>query len=162
MALLGTMYTMTTYGTWLRGDFRGWVEDGRIMPPDPDLESDDAARMKYEVILFDRNDLHRIGTMIGTNLRSRLQQRIYALAVQTWHVHFVVAASSHGPPEVVKCAKEAVRYGLKAGRPIWAAKYDKRYCFDDESLLSRIQYVERHNTEMGLPPRPWDFIESFE
>src|SRR3972149_2022507 len=108
MALFGTMYTMTTYGTWLRGDYRGWVEEGRIMPPDPELESSDAARMKCEVFLFDRNELPRIGTMIGTSLRSRLQQRIFALAVQRWHVQFVVAASSRRPPEVVKCAKEAV------------------------------------------------------
>jgi hypothetical protein len=39
---LATMITMTTYGTWLRGDYRGWVDDGRILPPDPILE--EAAR----------------------------------------------------------------------------------------------------------------------
>ncbi len=93
MALLGTMFTMTTYGTWLRGDRRGWVDDGRILPP-----------------------------------------------------------------EVVKCAKEAVRYGLRAGRPIWTADYDKRCCFSASALRGRIGYVERHNTAAGLAPRPWEFI----
>ncbi len=31
------MFTMTTYGTWLRGDRRGWVDDGIVFPADPDL-----------------------------------------------------------------------------------------------------------------------------
>ena len=35
----GVMVTMTTYGTWLRGDARGWVEDGRTYPANPALEA---------------------------------------------------------------------------------------------------------------------------
>jgi hypothetical protein len=30
---LATILTTTTYGTWLRGDARNWVEDGIIYPP---------------------------------------------------------------------------------------------------------------------------------
>ena len=64
-------------------------------------------------------------------------------------------------PDVVKCAKEAVRYGLRPGRPIWTDGYDKRFCFDQRTLFARIKYVERHNLERGWPARPWpwDFIE---
>ena len=40
---LATMLTMTTYSTWLRGDRRGWVDDGQIFPADPELESADRA-----------------------------------------------------------------------------------------------------------------------
>ena len=49
---LAIMLTMTTYGTWLRGDRRGWVDEGRILPPDPELESADRARLKHEPFLF--------------------------------------------------------------------------------------------------------------
>jgi len=35
MPTLAIMVTSTTYGTWLRGDKRGWVDDGRILPSLP-------------------------------------------------------------------------------------------------------------------------------
>ena len=84
---------------------------------------------------------------------------IVAMAVRTWHVHTVIAATEHRLPKVVKCAKDAARWELRPGRPIWTAGYDKRFCFDEASVRRRIAYVERHNTEIGLPARPWDFIE---
>lgn len=161
MPLLGTMFTLTTYGTWLRGDRRSWVDEGIIRPPAPTLEAADRARMKHEPFRFAEDDLPRIGTFLGESLRSRLQQRVLALTVQTWHVHFVVAVSPHRPPAVVKCAKEAVRYGLRQRRPLWTVNYDKRFCFDERSLVARIRYVENHNTAGGLPPRPWPFIEEY-
>ena len=46
MPTLGTLLTFTTYGTWLRGDARGWI-DGVLMPPDPVLESADRGRMVH-------------------------------------------------------------------------------------------------------------------
>ncbi len=162
MGVLGTMFTMTTHGTWPRGDRRSWVDDGRVLPPDPELEEGDRQRMKHALWLFGKDQVLTVGTMIGESLQSRLQQRILALTVQTWHVHFVVAASEHGAPDVVKCAKEAVRYGMRPGRPIWTDGYDKRYCFDAAALGQRIEYVERHNTESGMPPRPWKFIEPYD
>jgi hypothetical protein len=158
MPLFGTMYTLTTYCCWLRGDQRGWVDDGLIMPPLAALEHIDRLRVKHDRYSFDDKSLLSVGAMLGGSLVERLQQRILALTVQKWHVHFVVAASEHMPPEIVKCAKDAVRYGLRAGRPIWADSYDKRFCFGALSLASRIRYVERHNVAMGWPARPWPFI----
>ena len=46
------MFTCTTYGTWLRGDMRGYVEDGVVYPANPPLHAADAARMKYPVYHF--------------------------------------------------------------------------------------------------------------
>jgi hypothetical protein len=46
---LATMLTMTTYGTWLRGDNRGWVDDGKILPAAPFLEDADRVRMKHSM-----------------------------------------------------------------------------------------------------------------
>jgi hypothetical protein len=33
------MITFTTYGTWLQGDERGYVKNGRILPGDETLKS---------------------------------------------------------------------------------------------------------------------------
>lgn len=159
MALLGTMFTFTTYGTWLRGDRRGWVEDGRVLTAEPALEQADRTRSKYPAWVFAPAELQQVGAMIGDSLKTRLRQKILALTVQSWHVHFVVAASVQRPPAVVKCAKDAVRYGLRAGRPIWTDGYDKRFCFDEPVLHARIEYVERHNVAIGLPAQPWAFID---
>jgi hypothetical protein len=157
---LGTLFTCTTYGTWLRGDQCGWVTDGIVMPSDPVLEARDRELLKYEPFRFPKDDLLRVGQMIGDSLRQRLKCRILALTVQTWHMHLVVAATPHSVASVVKCAKEAVRWGLRLNRPLWTDGYDKRFCFDIETLRTRIAYVERHNLELGWPEKPWDFIES--
>ena len=52
-------------------------------------------------------------------------------------VHFVIGATEHPAGDLAKCAKDAVRYGLRAGRPIWGAGYDKRFCFDWTMRRSR-------------------------
>ncbi len=63
---LANMFTMTTYGTWLRGDQRGWVDDGQILPPNPILEDDDGKRMKHPVFLLERDRLPDVGEYIGS------------------------------------------------------------------------------------------------
>jgi hypothetical protein len=81
------------------------------------------------------------------------------MCVNVWHTHVVIGTTSHDVADIVKCAKDAVRYGLRPGRPIWTDGYDKRFCFDEASVLTRIRYVERHNEVMGWGTKPWDFIE---
>ena len=73
-------------------------------------------------------------------------------------MHIVIGRTRHDVSDMAKCVKDAVRYGLQAGRPIWTADYDKRYCFDAGSLRNRIRYVERHNDALGWPARPWEFL----
>jgi hypothetical protein len=84
---------------------------------------------------------------------------ICALTVQRWNVHMVVSPPAGSLAVVVKCAKDAVRWGLRPGRSIWTEGYDKRYCYDEASVLARIAYVGQHNIEAGRPAKPWDFIQ---
>jgi hypothetical protein len=157
---LATMITITTYGTWLRGDQRGWVDDGVTFPADPERHSADTRRMKYPPFQFTFAECLCAGEQLGRALIDRRQQHLLALTVQPWHVHFIVGATTVPINEIVKCAKDAVRYGMRTGRPIWTAGFDKRFCFDAQSLRHRVAYVERHNVACGWPPRPWDFIEA--
>ena len=160
-ATLATMLTITTYGTWLRGDKRGYVEDGKTYPADPDLESADRSRLKHPIYLFPHDHLLEIGAFIGESLTTRLNVSVHALHVGTWHAHIVIGATQHHIADVVKCAKDAVRYGLRPGRPIWTDGYDKRFCFDERAVLTRIRYVERHNVAHDCTARPWSFITTF-
>lgn len=162
MPCLATMLTISTYGTWLRGDARGWIDDGIVFPPDPQLQMKDRKRLKHPPFYFARDIRHRIGHAMGVSLSTRLDLSILAMCVQSWHAHIVVGQNFHPIPDIVKCAKDAVRWELRLGRPIWATDYDKRYCWDERSVFARINYVERHNIEDGLARRPWEFIVSYE
>ena len=115
----------------------------------------------WERFGFDDDRLLDIGQMMGDSLIQRLQASILALHVARWHFHLVIAATRHDIADVVKCAKDAVRYGLKAGRPIWTADYDKRFCYEVASVRNRVSYVERHNLAMGWSAKPWSFITDF-
>lgn len=152
------MFTITTYGTWLRGDMRGWVDDGITFPPDPVLEQFDAMRMRHPAFKFSREVRLSVGEAIGAALTTRLQLTVYALCVQSWHSHFVTGACAHDVAKIVKCAKDAARWCLRINRPIWAEGYDKRFCFDHQSVANRIAYVERHNLQDGLSGNPWSFV----
>ena len=86
-----------------------------------------------------------------------MELQLLAMTVQTWHVHVVIPATRYDVQDVVKCLKDAVRYGLRPGRPIWTEGYDKRFCFDEMTLANRVRYVLRHNEAMGwgMVPTPW-------
>lgn len=143
---LAIMFTMTTYGTWLRGDKRGWVQDGRIYPANPTLEAKDRKKLKHPPFLFNEAELFGIGNAIGESLIQRLEQRILAMTIRTWHVHFIVSKTSIDVSRIAKCAKDAVRYHLRLGRPIWTTGYDKWFCFDEQTVHNRVHYIERRVT----------------
>ena len=157
---LATMFTLTTYGTWLRGDARGWVDDAIVFPPNPTLESFDRGQLKHAPFYFDADSRPGIGQAMGESLIQRLNLDIYALCVQSWHCHFVVGSSEHDDAAIAKCAKDAVRWHLRVDGRIWGTGYDRRYCFDDRAVHSRITYVEKHNLRDGLAARPWGFIRT--
>ena len=157
---LAIMITLTTHGTWLREDERGWVDSEIIMPASPIVEQAGRQRPESPPLMFPRDQLQYVGTLIGTSLRQRLGLRIWALTVQAWYVHIVVAATTEPVNRIVECTEDAVCWGLQLNRPIWGEDYDKRFFFDEDSVRQRIAYVERNNTAAGLPPKPWPFIET--
>jgi hypothetical protein len=158
---LATLFTITTYGTWLRGDTRGWVDNGITFPPDPILEAHDQATMKEPPYLFAATDRLSVGEAIGQSLIDRLDLHVLALCVESWHCHFVIGPTEHDIAKVVKCAKDAARWKLRIDRRIWGTGYDKRFCFDEAAVRTRIDYVEKHNLRNGLPAKPWGFISSY-
>jgi hypothetical protein len=156
---LGVMLTMTTYGTWLRGDRRGWVDDGKIMPADPGLEDMGRGRMDYPPFFLSTAQQIGAGALMGRALCERLGSPLWAMVVESWHVHLVTGPMGVPIGEAVKEIKLAVLHGLHVGRPMWSDGYDKRWCFDAQAVAGRIGYVERHNVKRGLPARRWGMIE---
>ena len=144
---LGYMITWTTYGTWLQGDERGYVKNGKIYPANKNL-----LQYNKKTQLQDAVKLSKVQQKIVQDAilkESALQgQRIYALSVMPTHVHLVAGYIPQPISKIVAYYKKSTRLALKAighnGR-LWTKGYDKRFCFDEESLTRRIRYVDKQN-----------------
>jgi REP element-mobilizing transposase RayT len=144
---LGYMITFTTYGTWLQGDERGYVKNGRIYPANKNLLQSNKQTKLQDAVKLSKAQQKAVREAILKE--AALQgQRIYALSVMPTHVHLVAEYTPQPVSKIVAYYKKAVRVALKSaghnGR-LWTKGYDKRFCFDKESLTKRIRYVDNQN-----------------
>ena len=143
---LGYMVTWTTYGTWLQGDKRGYVREGKICGRNPRLEQRNKENQMGNTIKLTSKQKNIVRKSLMEEAR-KLGQKVHSIAVCTNHVHMVVSYISDGIEKSVKHYKNSSLVALRkdgfVGR-IWTRGYDKRYCFDEKSLKNRIDYVERH------------------
>ncbi len=148
---LGYMLTWTTYGTWLQGDYRGYVvKGGDVLREAKSLEQDNRERMVKDAVAFSVREQAVVRNAI-LGEADRLAQRIFALAVDSTHVHIVAGYTPLPIHKVAAYYKNAARQALKPlGRrgKIWTRGYDKRFCFDREAINRRIDYVRRHNKDI--------------
>ena len=144
---LGYMVTWTTYGTWLQGDRRGYVRNGKILPADRLLHETNVTKLSASPVKLSLAQRRTVRTAILIEAE-RLGQKILALVVGSNHVHLVVEYIPRPIGRVVSHYKNTARLALtKMGNTDrwWTKGYDKRYCFDKCSLQSRIAYVIGHS-----------------
>ena len=143
---IGYMITWTTYGTWLQGDERGYVKDGQTLPPDEKLESANEEQQKFQTVILDKNQKQIAKDAILAEAE-RMNHKILALAVCSNHVHLVAQVNSAPMDRFVRRYKVAATFALRKYYPakIWTKGYDKRFCFSQEELTKRVEYVHRHN-----------------
>ena len=138
------MLTWTTYGSWLQGDERGYVQDGKIRRGNKGLvQANRLSQIQNSVKLSKKQrQLVREAIVEEAALRG---QRVYALSVKATHIHIVVQNTAQPIGNMVAYYKKAGRLAIKAtghtGK-LWTRGYDKRYCFDEASLEARIKYVQ--------------------
>ncbi len=144
---VGYMITWTTYGTWLQGDERGYVKNGRICPENKALMESNKQLQLQDAVKLSKTQQQFVRKAIAEH--ARLQgQLIYALSVQSNHVHIVAEYIPLPISKVVAYYKNAARLALKStghNGKLWTRGYDKRFCFDEESLRRRIKYVNSQN-----------------
>ena len=148
---LAYFITWNTYGTWLPGDERSWVEYRHGWRfPNPILELESAARMTEDACRLDREQRKAVEAQIAETCNVR-EWKLYAVNCRTNHVHVVVAAD---------CKPQEVRSQLKAwctrrlkqlesnrgkSRSVrenwWAERGSQRYINDEDSLEGAILYV---------------------
>lgn len=144
--------TWTTYGSWLPGDERGWVEKpGRFRDPDPARE-DFARHLMTEPECSLNGDQRRIVEQTVTDHCTIRGWHLHIVNCRTKHVHVVVSAPVE-PDHVLQelktwCTRklrEHERTTLGPGQSRrenwWTENGSKRKLFDDDGLEAAVVYV---------------------
>ena len=150
------MVTFTTYGTWLQGDERGFVKDGRISEASEGLEQDNKKRQSSEEVTLKKKQREIVRSAILREAE-KIRENVLAISVRSNHVHAVIEGGGKPVDMVVNRLKTAAYYALRErgfeGK-VWTRGYDKRFCFDEEALRNRIKYVTFHKRRRVTPTTP--------
>jgi REP element-mobilizing transposase RayT len=141
------MLTWTTYGSWLPGDERGYVADGRVLPGQVAILERNRKRQKSSAVKLSAQEKEIVKeTILGE--AKKIGHKLEALTVCSNHVHLLARPYTQSIEEVVGRYKSLTTRALwKEGRRgrIWSKGYDKRFCFTDEDIATRAEYIENHN-----------------
>jgi len=110
---LGYMITWTTYGTWLQGDERGYVKKGETLPGNRGLKDSNRQAQSQDAVWLSPDHQRIVREAIVREAASQ-EQHIYALSVQSNHVHLVVEYSDIPIGTTVAYCKKAGRLALRA------------------------------------------------
>ncbi len=138
--------TWPTYGTWLPGDERGWVEYGQGWQlPDPIRILEAAAKMTEDACRLTPQQRQLVEEQIAETCRFR-GWVLYAVNCRSNHLHVVVGAKKTTARKIRNDLKAWCTRKLKAndstGREHWWAERGSiRAIFDDEGLFDVVVYV---------------------
>jgi REP element-mobilizing transposase RayT len=154
--------TWTTYGSWLPGDDRGWVDPyGHFRPAEPLRAASVRRRMVGQPVSFDVDQRAAVENAIEAHCQRR-GWHLHAVQCRSQHVHVVVSAADYAPDEVMAQLKSWCTRRLKtSGRGLdivggrrtwWTEGGSKRRIFHEGDLASVVAYVKECQ---GVPtPRP--------
>lgn len=135
------MITTTSYGSWLPGDARGYVQRGEILPPAPELAAHASALLKSPPVRFSVAEQAELFDAL-LNAAAEFGYTLSDASVESWHLHWIVGHDD--PIEVmVGRLKNRLRQRLARGR-IWTEGYHWRELTDDAAILSARNYIARH------------------
>ena len=150
---LAYFLTWTTYGTWLPGDERGWVQKpGRFQPPNPRLKAAARSLLTEEACMLNPEQRSLVEATIARHCALRGWQ-LHAVSCRTNHVHVVVTAKVH--PKIIRdqlkawCTRRLKeRQQADNADPSqtirvnwWTERGSTRWLNDEQSLIEAIQYV---------------------
>jgi REP element-mobilizing transposase RayT len=155
---LAYFLTWSTYGTWLPGDERGWIEYQQGWQlPDPVRKLEAEARMTEDTCRLDREQRAVVERQIAETCHVRGWE-LHAVNCRSNHTHVVVTADQ--APKLVRnqlkawCTRRLkeleVVHQQALGRERdaaalrenwWAERGSQRFINDPESLEAAIRYV---------------------
>ena len=78
----------------------------------------------------------------------RINDKIFAIAVCSNHMHIVAGVSKESIEQAVHRYKYSATLALRkfgSQGKIWSKGFDKRFCFTDKELENKVRYVRSHN-----------------
>jgi REP element-mobilizing transposase RayT len=143
---IGYFLTWATYGTWLPGDARGWVEYKHGWQlPDPIRELEAKARMTEDACILTGEQRQRVEAQIAETCAHR-GWTLHIVNCRSNHVHVVVTADVADPEKIridLKAwATRALKKTFDSGRANWWAERGSiRYLNSDNDLEAATVYV---------------------
>ena len=145
--MIGYMVTWTTYGSWLQGEKKGYVKNGRVLAQNDRLKLTNQRQQKYPTVKLNTEQKQIVENTIIEEAR-RINHKIFAVVVCSNHVHIVAEVSEESIEQVVHRYKYSATLALRKfgilGK-IWSKGFDKRFCFTDSELENKVGYVRSHN-----------------
>ncbi len=143
---VGVFITWTTYGTWLPGDSRCWRDStGRAQLPDPQLELEARAKMKFAEVRLRPNDRVTVEQAIQNHCNHR-GWVLHAVNARSNHVHCVV--SGNEKPQTIRDQLKANCTAELRSQPnplnverTWTKKGDCAILFTDDELYNAVRYT---------------------
>jgi REP element-mobilizing transposase RayT len=146
------LFTWITYGTWLPGDARGWVEFRHgFQLPNPILEQASAARMTEDACVLTLPQRQRAELQVAETC-SHNAWPLHAVNCRSNHIHVVPSSPEH-PTTIRKqlkawCTRRLNEQQIALGIPEplhrtnwWAERGSIRWIFDENDLAAAIDYV---------------------
>src|SRR5262245_59649720 len=134
------LLTWSTYGTWLPGDARGWVEyQHGFHLPNPILELESAARMTEDACRLAPDQREIVEKQVTESCEYK-RWLVHAVNCRTNHVHIVLSSSA--PPRTIReqlkawCTRRLNEQQANSGIPMqqrrrqwWAERGSIRWIF---------------------------------
>jgi REP element-mobilizing transposase RayT len=143
---IGYFLTWVTYGTWLPGDSRGWVEYRHGWQlPDPVRELEAAARMTEDACRLTDQQREAVQRQIAETCRHR-GWHLHAVNCRSNHVHVVVSAGDAPPKKIRADLKAWTTRCLKqqfdpTRENWWAERGSIRFLYNEDRLDAATEYV---------------------
>jgi len=144
--------TWTTYGTWLPGDARGWVQHGEgsadraYRQRDPHLEALARRRMPKEPVLLNARFRRVVEQAVRDTCRVK-HWTLHVLNVRSNHVHVVLTVPDRPPERIMASLKAWASRRLNEAadrnerRQWWTRHGSTRYLKSRASLERAVEYV---------------------
>lgn len=147
-------FTIVTYGTWLPGDERGWIEFKHGWQlPNAIKELESYAKMNEDICYLSVDQRRIVEAQIAETCSFRNWQ-LLACNCRSNHVHFVVGASHVTPKKIRQDIKAWCTRRLKEHSPTdrenwWTERGSIRWIFKEEDLEQVILYVTEAQDRKG-------------
>ena len=150
-------FTIVTYGTWLPGDQRGWIEyQNGWQLPDQVRELEAAAEMAEDACVLSQNQRKQVETQIQETCVHR-NWKMHAANCRTNHMHFAIGAHDESPKKIrsdVKawCTRRLKSQSNQNRENWWADRGSIRWIFTEDELDRVIQYINeaQDRKQMGI------------